>query len=1030
MATNMEYKYEVVEAGNTGDDGKLDASPNNTIIEIANIHGIDKTILMKLNPYLLTTGILREGTKIKYKAKDGSDQVYTVPSETYSYTIIKVSNIVDVNTDTLIKNNQDALAEHCCFTAGDRVLYSIGSMTNEINDFTDEKYIVTSKGQTLTTIAKDKDLELSTLMALNPAIGQSTELPLRSIILLSIKSVTDNNTVKVTEFGLQANTTRTLFVIWEWNEEKNKTKNYEVKWSFMTSDGKWWVANESTTKDGTVKVSTYNADTLAVAVKVSIRPASEGGTPHAWSSDMIHNFGVNTVTTPPAPSVEINKYTLTAKVDGLDIITNKTFVVSGTYYNTLIKIAGEKDVDLDTLLRLNPTFTEDQVLPIGTTVILAVNPVSVEFEVVQDHMTVYNNSGRVDVFTGFATYSCSVDPGCVYKVRCRTLIDGLYSSWSGYSSLINSPPTAPFLKSTEPTSENDITITWLKINSAESYNVEYVKKNVDAYKDLSKEQYFDNPSVTTNKITILAEKVAETMPGYVSYSIFGLESGAEYYLRINSANKESSEPSAWSNIETFILGTEPESPTTWSSTTIGIVGDSLPVRLYWIHNSEDGSIETYANIRLTVNGIPQTMITVAKSTDEDKKYETSYYELNMYNYLEGSEIQWEVQTAGVLKKNGNPVFGKWSIKRTLNIYAPPTLSMSLYDYSGSALGRIMSAYRISSFPIKVTLKPGAHSNQKPTGYHISIISQQDYTTVDEVGNTKTVVEGTKVYSKYVDSDKLSETITISAGDVNLVNNMEYIIEAVVSMSSGLTATASAYTRVRWTATAVTPYADVKVDNKAYMATIYPYVLETEEDVLLSVYRREFDGSFTEIMSNVSNGAAVSDPHPSLDYARYRIVAMHKETGAIAFNDIPGVPVKETAIIIQWDEAWRSFDVTDGLTPEQPLYSGSMLKLPYNIDISNNHTQDVSLVKYIGRKRSVSYYGTHLGETATWNTVIPKNDKETLYALRRLAIYMGNVYVREPSGSGYWANISINFSQKHLDVSIPVTINITPVEGGM
>ena len=1019
----MEYKYEVVEAGNN-------SSPNNTILEVANIHNLDKTIVMRLNPYLLTTGILRENTKISYKKSDGSNAVYTVPAGTYSYTLIQIANEVKVNTNILIRDNQATLAENCCFAAGDKVLYSVGSMTNDINDFADETYLITEKGQTLTSIAKNKDIDLSTLMALNPTIGQSKELPLQSIILLSVKSVTNNTTVKITEFGIQANTTRTLFVTWEWDEEKNKTKNYEVKWSFMTSDGKWWVANESATKDGTVKVSTYNADTLAVAVKVSVRPSSESGTPHTWSSDMIHHFGVNAVTTPPAPSVEINKYTLTAKVDGLDIITNETFVVSGTYYDTLSRISDEKDVDLDTLLRLNPSFTKDQELPIGTTVILSVNPVSVEFEIVQDHMTIFNNSGRVDVFTGYATYSCDVDPGCVYKVRCRTLINGLYSNWSGYSSLINSPPTTPVLNSIEPTSENDITITWSKINSAETYNVEYVKKNVDAYKNLSKEQYFDNPSVSTNKITILAEKVVEAMPGYVSYSIFGLESGAEYYLRINSANKESGEPSAWSNIETFILGTESESPTTWSSTTIGIVGDSLPVRLYWIHNSEDGSIETYANIRLTVNGVPQTMITVAKPTDKDKKYETSYYELNMYNYLEGSEIQWEVQTAGVLKENGNPVFGKWSIKRTINIYAPPTLSMNLYDYSDNSLGRILSAYRISSFPFKVELKPGAHSNQKPTGYHVSIISQQDYITVDEVGNTKTIVEGTKVYNKYIDSNKLSETIAISAGDVNLVNNMDYIVEATVSMSSGLTATSSAYVKVRWTATTATPYADVKVDNKAYTATVHPYVLGTEEDILLSVYRREFDGTFTKIMSDIPNGTVVTDPHPSLDYARYRIVAMSQQTGAVSFNDIPGVPVKESAIIIQWDEAWRSFDVTDDFTSEQPSYSGSVLKLPYNIDISNTHSPDVSLVQYIGRKRSVSYYGTHVGETATWNTVIPKRDKETLHALRRLAVYMGNVYVREPSGSGYWASIKINFSQKHLDVSIPITINITPVEGGM
>ena len=108
----------------------------------------------------------------------------------------------------------------------------------------------------------------------------------------------------------------------------------------------------------------------------------------------------------------------------------------------------------------------------------------------------------------------------------------------------------------------------------------------------------------------------------------------------------------------------------------------------------------------------------------------------------------------------------------------------------------------------------------------------------------------------------------------------------------------------------------------------------------------------------------------------------------------------------------------------------ILKLPYNIDVSDSHSLDVSLVSYIGRKRPVSYYGTQLGQTSTWNLEIVKNDKETLYGLRRLAIYMGDVYVREPSGSGYWASISVSFSQTHCEMTIPVTLNITRVEGGV
>ena len=115
--------------------------------------------------------------------------------------------------------------------------------------------------------------------------------------------------------------------------------------------------------------------------------------------------------------------------------------------------------------------------------------------------------------------------------------------------------------------------------------------------------------------------------------------------------------------------------------------------------------------------------------------------------------------------------------------------------------------------------------------------------------------------------------------------------------------------------------------------------------------------------------------------------------------------------------------------ETPPWSGSLLKLPYNIDVSNSNDNDVEFVEYVGRNHPVSYYGTQRGEKATWNTDVPKDDEETLYALRRLAIWMGDCYVREPSGSGYWANISVSFNQKHDKLTIPVTLDITRVDGG-
>ena len=134
--------------------------------------------------------------------------------------------------------------------------------------------------------------------------------------------------------------------------------------------------------------------------------------------------------------------------------------------------------------------------------------------------------------------------------------------------------------------------------------------------------------------------------------------------------------------------------------------------------------------------------------------------------------------------------------------------------------------------------------------------------------------------------------------------------------------------------------------------------------------------------------------------------------------------------MQWNEAWTDYNLPEDEAIAKPAWHGSMLKLPYNIDVTESNDLDVSIINYIGRKHPVSYYGTHIGSTAIWHCDVPKSDKETIYALRRLAIWMGDVYVREPSGVGYWANVSVSFEQKHCNLVVPVTIDITRVTGGV
>lgn len=622
----------------------------------------------------------------------------------------------------------------------------------------------------------------------------------------------------------------------------------------------------------------------------------------------------------------------------------------------------------------------------------------IQFQVYND--TTLFNTGTVDVIACRASYACSVNSGGKYRVRCRAVnlysTSEVYSGWSNFSGdSVTMPGTVSGLIC-KAISETSVHLEWLAVSNATSYDIEYT----------TKKDYFDSSDQT-----VVINSIETTR-----YEKTGLESGQEYFFRVRATNSGGS--SAWSDLVSVIIGKPPAAPTTWSSTTTAIVGE--PLTLYWMHNSEDGSSQMYAELELYIGGTKESH--VIRSTDENAE-KTMQYSVDTSSYNEGIKIQWRVRTAGVTLE-----YGDWSIQRTVDIYAPPTLTLSVTNSAGETLETL------TSFPFYISGSTGPDT-QTPIGYHVSITSNSIYSTIDNVGNIQTVNKGEQVYSKYFDTSE-QLMLELSAGHIDLENGVTYTITCTVSMNSGLTAEASSTFMVSWINAIYEPDAEISIDSNTLSAYIRPYCKDQEgnlvENVTMSVYRRELDGSFTEIATGVDNSSNtfVTDPHPALDYARYRIVAISNSTGSVSFYDVPGYPIGEKAAVIQWGEAWTNFDTTSEYALEQTPWSGSLLKLPYNLDVSDKLDKDVSLIEYIGRKHPVSYYGTQLGESSTWSVDVVKSDKETVYALRKLSMWTGDVYVREPSGSGYWAHVSVSFSQKHREMTIPVELDITRVEGGV
>ena len=858
----------------------------------------------------------------------------------------------------------------------------------------------TIDGDTINKIMASTGLTFTQLRLFNTALdwqlnppGLNEELKAGLVIKLygsgvqlSVDTRTGDNRVTMLMFDRVQGTDRTIVASWIFNEDTEFVNtvldHYEVEWDYYITGanegdfrGKsmWLKGDRSNVTD---PYTTYNAPSNAAQVRFRVKPISKQT-----------NATGNSTTDSTISNSEVGQ------------LSNSVGVINKQYYFTA------EFIDYYTFV-----FNEDKPsAPTGLNVELqdykltaSLSGIDSNIASVQFRYTVDNNengianSTWVEVSSAYAAYTWTVSSGHLYKVQARLQNDsnGSISGWSDYSDNYSSGPSASAgIYSIQAKTKDSVELYWYAATNAETYEIEY-SENID---------YFD--------VSSEVQSVTATLPHRI---VSGLVSGKEWFFRVRAVSDGAN--SKWTSIKSVKVGTVPIAPTTWSSTVTAEVGED--VTLYWVHNSEDGSTETTANLSITIGG--KTTITAVKNTNGDA---TSFYKVSTSGYTEGTTITWKVQTKGVLAD-----YSPWSAERNITVYAPPTVSLALKDSSDTQISTMVS------YPLKITGEAGPNT-QTPVGYHLSVVSADAYLTTDDMGNYKMINAGDEVFSKYYSTNNSSFSESLSANDVNLDNGHSYTTILTVAMNSGLTGSSEATFNTSWSETLFIPNAEIAIDRLNMSAYIKPYCKDDTNTLLpnykLSVYRREYDGTFTEIITGLNNvdKSFVTDPHPSLDYARYRIVAMNEETGAITYYDAPGVYFGITSIIMQWDEQWRDFDLNAEGIPAEPTHTGSILFLNYNIDVADGYETDSSLVKYIGRDYPVSYYGTQKGMTSTWDVEIPKTDRDTLYAIRRLAIWMGDVYVREPSGTGYWARVSVSYNTRHRELTIPVSFKITRVEGG-
>lgn len=824
----------------------------------------------------------------------------------------------------------------------------------------------------------------------------------------SSSSTPPKNAQKVTfkDFGLVANDDSGRQMVANWKFDRDHVQEFTCRW-IQYVNGVWVPKVQTVNEWEEYAQDVFTADPNATMVQLKVLPVAKtyksgdnevpyfkegtGADDVAWAETTAYNFADN----PPKklsspPTVTVDNLNLRVKYTNLD---PSEIDATGVNFN-VVKIVGTAASSIHTSTKPTP-----------------INATSHE-----------------------VNFSLGVTPGAEYKVRAQAVNSkGKTSGWTEFSESVATKPSAPkeiTVCKAKRRDDNSISVylEWTAVTTAEKYVIEYVTSKSD----------FDND--VTDKIIS-----KDTGDKRTNYELTDITSGYEYFFRVRAVKGDfESEPTP---VVSLRVGEPPAAPTTWSSANSAFVGDSM--ELNWTHNSRDNSRQTFAQLELTINdGSPYTVVfenTTNETTGEREDSDTFTYgtaysfkgELRVkmnteHADLKNAKVVWRVRTAGITNTYSD---AEWSVPRTIYIYEKPTLALSVAtDISGSDIIETLTGL---PFYIRGSVELDSYTVQRPIGYHLRVISNELYDTVDEIGRTKTVNIGDDVYSKYfeVSAPSYALIVEMSASNIDLESGMNYTVRCVADMSTGLSVSNEYTFAVSWIDKEYAISADVSVDTTAYTALITPYCEDENgtliENLELSVYRRTYEGSYVEIATHIPNNrTSVTDPHPALDYARYRIVATDINTGALSFFDMAGYSVNCTSIIIQWDEAWNTFDATGEHDVGGPPWSGSLLVLPYNVNVVDNRKRAVEFAEYAGREHPVSYYGTSVSEAPSWSVTIPKDDVETIYALRRLSMWKGDVYIREPSGMGFWANVGVSFNLNHNELATQVSISITRVEGGM
>jgi len=310
--------------------------------------------------------------------------------------------------------------------------------------------------------------------------------------------------------------------------------------------------------------------------------------------------------------------------------------------------------------------------------------------------------------------------------------------------------------------------------------------------------------------------------------------GTLWYYRVR--NTRSTLVSAWSDpSNAAVMIVEPDAPAPTSPASGTVISKALAsIRLEWTHNPKDGSGQTSAKIRHSVNG--GTSWSPEIITDSANQY----YDL-ANSFAVNATVTWQVCTKGA-----HTNFGAWSSSMTFVVRQVPQATI-LTPASGSTL---------TDMPLLVTW---SYSDQSGSQIEATLSL---LTTNSEM-----------VFRKSISGAGAS--ISVNSFEFLPINGETYALKLDVRSSSSLTADTTSALSVSYIEPS-TPTGEYSINETLGSAAIIAIASPTAglpPTVSVGIFRKHADGRLVSLVDQVPSGTSYYDAYPPLDQAfEYLIVA--------------------------------------------------------------------------------------------------------------------------------------------------------------